>query len=140
MKKRWKAHKSKGQLVIDDNLGFQALLDTLPNELAVTVETWRRNTSNPQLAYYYGAVVKLICEHTGFSADEMDIVLKNLFLSEFVDIHGWTIRKPISKTAVSTKRFEEFLEDCRRWAATTLEVYIPLPNEVDLQETQWTSN
>jgi hypothetical protein len=135
MKKRWKAHIVKGQLTIAEPDAFNAYLTTLRGDLAVTVEAWKRKTSNPQLAYYYGVVVKLLCTHTGFSQDEMDSVLKNMFMSEYVEINHYIIRKPISKTAVSTLRFETFLEDCRRWAASALEVYIPLPNEVDFQET-----
>jgi len=141
MKKRWKAHKEQGRLIVDDADGYSGYLQTLPDkDLAVTVERWRKKTSSPQLAYYYGAIVRPLCEFTGFALDEMDITLKNMFLSEYVEVNNWTIRKPISKTAVSTARFEQFLEDCRQWAASKLDVYLPLPNEVDLEETLCSSS
>ncbi len=139
MKKRWKARRDHGKLVMDNPEGFQKYIETLPEEIAVTVERWHRRTSNPQMAYYYGAVVRPLCDHTGFTVNEMDFVLKNMFLAEFVEINDYVIRKPISKTQVSTSRFEIFLQDCRQWAQSVLDVSLPLPNEVNLQERICTS-
>jgi hypothetical protein len=117
-------------------MGFDAYMDSLKGDIAITAEPWTRKTSNPQFAYYYAVPVKLLADHTGFTKDEMDVVLRNKFLSRPVSVpvkdgEFLMVCKVLSKTAVTTAQFEEFLTEVRNWAIADLGVVIPLPNEVD---------
>ena len=136
--KRWKARRTGLSLNINPESldDFRAHINTLPfnTQLAVTVTRWQRRTSNPQLAYYFGVVVELLSEHTGFTKEEMDFLLKNRFVYSYVNVNGVTLKKVLSKTTTSTARFEEFLETTRRWAEADLGVLIPLPNEAEIND------
>ena len=134
MKKRWRARNNGGKVVLETPQAFEEHVKGLGQELAVTVETWRRTTTNPQFAYYYGVVLQILSDFTGFTRDEMDVVLRNRFLSEFTEIKGQILRKTFSKTTVSTLRFNQFLDEVKRWAAQEFDLYIPDPNEVELDQ------
>ncbi|MCE5185049.1 MAG: hypothetical protein LLF76_02865 [Planctomycetaceae bacterium] len=131
MKKRWRAINKGGHITLCDPEGFRKHTEVLGPFLAVTVENWQRTTSNPQFAYYYGVVLQILSAYTGFTRDEMDVVLRDMFLSDFVHVQDRILRKTYSKTTVSTGRFNLFLEEVKRWAAEEFGLYIPDPNEVD---------
>jgi len=86
-------------------------------------------------AYYWGIVVAAISEHTGYEAHETHELLKQLFLPKPIylrDGGGDVIAKVVisqTTTTLTTKDFYEYVEKIRRFAATTLNVYIPDPNE-----------
>jgi len=85
----------------------------------------KKNRSNQQNRYYWGVICKLVADHTGYTPDEIHQILAHEFISYEKDGKVFTM----STTKLKTSEFEAYLEDCRRWAATTLQVYIPLPNE-----------
>ena len=89
----------------------------------------KKQRSNPQNAYYWGVVIKLIHDHTGQDINTIHGVLTGMFLK----VKDWLDKERIrSTTELTTVEFEEYLEKCRQWAAIALEVYIPLPNEVEI--------
>lgn len=136
MRRRWRGRIVNGLLCMENADEYQAYLSTLEGrEVAVVVTRWTRTTSNPQYAYYYGVVLKLLSDHTGFTRDEMDDILKDMFLYEYATLpSGQLIRKKISKTVVTTKEFAEFIEEVKRWASIELGVVIPDPDEVEYRE------
>jgi hypothetical protein len=93
----------------------------------VTVKEWKPYTSNDQYGYYYGVVLPIISDEVGHSVEELDVILKNKFLYEYVKIGEELIKKPRSKTAVTTLEFSKYIEEVVRWAATVLSVIIPDP-------------
>ena len=138
MRKRWRAHLEgpDGDLDIHQAQDFSQYLKTLKGDIAIIVEPWKKTTSNPQFAYYYAVPVRLIADHTGFTKDEVDVVLRNKFLSLPISVpvkdgECLMVRKVLSKTSVNTAQFEEFLTEVRNWAIADLGIVIPLPNEVD---------
>ena len=90
--------------------------------------------SLPQYKYYFGVIVDLISEHTGYTKKEVDYMLKDEFWFDILHVNtksGIKEKRVIkSKTEMSTVEAEEFYSNCRRWASQ-LEpsCYIPEPNE-----------
>ena len=88
-----------------------------------------KQRSNPQNAYYWGVVIKMIADHTGERPDRIHGVLTDMYL-KVADCLGKERVK--STTELTTVEFEEYAESCRRWASIALDMYIPLPNEVEV--------
>ena len=98
-------------------------------EIAVSVTKWRKPRSDNQNGYYWGCVIELLCEHSGYTPDEMHEALKQLFLAD----KTLQIPKVRSTTDLNTLEFEEFLSKVRTWASLELQVNIPLPREYENQ-------
>ena len=90
----------------------------------------RDNRSNAQNRYYWGVVIKMISDYTGFFPDEVHEVLKTKFLGyEKALPTGEAVKVSLSTAELDTYDFEQYLEQCRIFAASDLEIIIPLPNE-----------
>lgn len=98
----------------------------------------KKNRSNSQNRYYWGCVLPLVSDHTGFTIEEAHEVLKYKFLK------GWkNIKNPKkeyieveyvrSTTSLDTKSFEEYMTKVREFASADMGLYIPEPNE-DIKE------
>ena len=86
--------------------------------------------STKQNAYYWGVVLGEITEPTGHTAEELHEAFKAEFLT--IDkMHG--LRIIGSTTDITTMAFEDYLRKIRDFASSNLGVYIPKPNEVNLQ-------
>ncbi len=99
-----------------------------------------KGRSGCQNRYYWGVVIDLLSEHTGFDREEMHEVLKHKFLRKTVWIHkkgGIEEQSIITKstTGLTTKQFEEYLSGIRQWASADLGVFLPEPNEADYADT-----
>jgi hypothetical protein len=120
---------SDGKLTLVNPERFRRALRGLLNApVDVTVRRHRRTRSDRQHRYYFGVVVEILSEFTGYTSDEMHDALKWKFLQ--VD-PGSSLPTVRSTTNLTTVEFEDFLERVRMWAAADLRVVIPLPNEVD---------
>ena len=95
-----------------------------------------KQRSNPQNKYFHGLVLPIIAEHTGYSTDEVKDLVKSMFLKREMMVKTKEGMKEVStvrgSAVLSTKEFEKFMEDIRRWASFELGLFIPLPNEGDL--------
>ena len=102
-------------------------------EIAVTVR--RTVRSLQQNAYYWGVVIQVISDHTGYTPDEVHEFLKMKFIPKRLALSDGNgeIRDEFviggSTRKMNTIQFGEFMEDCRRFAAETLDCFIPDPNE-----------
>lgn len=120
-----------GNLILDNNDKFRNYLSGLEGkEIELTVEPIRKHRSNNQNAYYWGVVIELLCGHTGYTSNEMHDALRMLFLMDR-RINPPRIK---STTSLDTKEFEEYLTNIRQWASLDLGVYIPDPNEIEVQK------
>jgi len=104
-------------------------------ELRVSMTRARATRSQLQNRWYWGCVVGLVAEHTGYTPDEIHEIYKAKFipkrlalanhnghiLSEFV-IGGTTTR-------LDTLEFSEYCTRIQEWAAEALGVVIPDPDE-----------
>ena len=119
----------RGKVVFDNvDLLNGYLISLEGKEVEVIVRRRKKSRSLPQNAYYFGVCIKLLCETTGYTDDEMHIALKMMFLQDKTR----KIPTLISTTSLTTVSFEEYLEKIRQWAAQELSCSIPLPNEVDI--------
>lgn len=91
----------------------------------------RRNTrSQSQNAYYWGVIIDMISKYLGYFPDEMHEILKRKFLPlRTIRLKDEEIVIPESTTKLDSGEFENYLEAIRVWAATDLNLTIPLPNE-----------
>lgn len=108
-------------------------------EVQLTIEKKKKLRTTKENNYYWGVVVRMICESEGydpFSENERNQVHLGL-REKFLGIEKSGIFKIIkSTTTLSTVEMENYLDRIRLWAALSrdeggLGLYIPLPNEVD---------
>lgn len=129
------ARVERGKLFIRNRRGFDQqvaqLRDGLELELALTRR--RATRSLPQNAYYWGVVVELLAEHTGYTPDEIHDICKALFIPKKLSVqdgNGEVVGQFViggSTRTLNKIEFGEYMESIRRWAAETLDVVIPDP-------------
>lgn len=79
-----------------------------------------------QNKYYWGVVIKILSQHTGYTSDETHQELARMFLS-----YESNSKRFVRSTAkLNTFDFEQYMDKCRKWAQEEMNVLIPLPNEV----------
>lgn len=121
--------------------------------ITITVKRFHRPRSNQQNKYYWGVVLEIISEYTGYSPEEVHEMMRAKFLSHVLkmkikrrakaakELHAKRKnKKPIPKaiwirvskstTDLTTVQFEKYLEKIKRFAATKLDgLYIPDPEK-----------
>jgi len=121
----------RAKLVTD--IDFQNHLHSLEGcEVDVTVEKHRSSRSSNQNRYYWGVVIQIISDETGYSRDEMHEILRSKFLREEAEIGNDKIGYSRSTTSLKTNEFEDYMSQIRQWSSVELNCYIPEPNEVDV--------
>ena len=99
-------------------------------KVIITLDNPKRR-SKEQNAYYFGVVLKLLADHTGYTTDEMHEICKYKFLGiDNKEIEGESIPIINSSRTLSTSDFMGYIEEIKQWAAT-LNVVIPDPNQED---------
>jgi hypothetical protein len=99
-------------------------------KLRVEIGPYSPKRSNNLNSYYWGVVVKMISDATGYESDEVHDILAMKFLPpRIVEIGGEAHAVRTRTSKLSTVDFQQFCEDCKRWAASELSLYIPDPNE-----------
>ena len=88
--------------------------------------------SQRQNAYYFGVVLKTIGDDVGYTVEEMHQLMAKEFLSYEKSPGELFVR---STTSLNTKEFEDYLAKVRRFAATELSIFVPLPNETEFAYT-----
>ena len=123
-----KVNNSTLQLETPDK--FRNYLYSLKGQqVEVVVRLPRKDRSIPENKYYFGVVVHLISEHTGYTPEEVHEFLKLKFLSKIIVLAGKDERIPRSSTELSTKEWEKWMTEIREWTAMDLGFYIPEPNQ-----------
>jgi hypothetical protein len=111
----------------------RALRSMKDGEVLIRIERLRATRSQRQNAWYWGVIVQLLAEHTGYTPDEMHEVLKAKFIPKrfaVADGNG-EIRDELviggSSAALNTVEFGEYCEAIQQWAASELGIVIPDP-------------
>lgn len=95
----------------------------------ITVRKTRSKRTDLQNRYYFGIVVALLSEATGYEPDEMHELMAMKFLRiEDDPLTGSPRRKRTPKT--DTAEFAEYVNQVIRFAAVELGLYIPSSDEV----------
>jgi len=108
----------------------ERLLGVAKHGVLISVSKKKFKRSSEQNKYYWGVVVKMISDETGYEPAEVHDLLKGAFLQTGEINIGGIIQPTYKSTAsLDTAEFEEFLERCRRFASMNLSLIILLPNE-----------
>ncbi len=131
----WQATKSKGFFEVarfdDLCVWLGRFKDGEPLELVIRKP--RKHPTDAQRKYYWKVIVGMIMEYTGIEEkEEVHYMLKSMFLCKINKLG----LKVVGSTEgdLDTKSREEFHGKCRRWALNYLGLKIPLPNEVDIDD------
>lgn len=102
-------------------------------EIAVTIR--RASRSVAANAWYWGVIIQVISEHTGYTPDEVHEFLKAKFIPKRLAIangNGEVVDEYVlggSTRKMNTIEFSEYCTQIQQWAAETLDCYIPSPDE-----------
>jgi len=106
----------------------------------VTMERKRRSRSIQQNRYYWGVVVEMIHRQLiddGWEASKEDVheMLKAKYnIKElYNETTGEVMQTVRSTTDLSTTEFEAYNESCKRWAAETIGLVIPDPQQYEFE-------
>tara|TARA_Y100000401_G_scaffold1971_1_gene1430 strand:+ start:119 stop:517 length:399 start_codon:yes stop_codon:yes gene_type:complete len=95
----------------------------------VTISEYRPKRSGQLNQYYWGVVVKLISDYTGYTKEETHELLKQTFLKKKILVNDEWYDTTESTTKLSNKQMLVFIEQVKQWAAQTFYIYIPDPHE-----------
>lgn len=133
-----------GEVMLDDKRSFAADLKKLKDgSVLVRVERAYATRSVAQSRYYWGVVVELLSDHTGYTPDEIHELLKAKFIPKRLAIqdgNGEIKGEYViggTTTKLTTKEFSDYCGAIQRWAAEELGVVIPDPNETDTTAAWW---
>lgn len=79
-----------------------------------------------QNKYYWGVVITIFADYTGYLKEECHQILTEKFLQYTKSGREFTR----SSKQLDTKEFEEYVKKCRMWLYHEHQLHIPLPNEV----------
>jgi hypothetical protein len=123
-----------GKLEIRNRAGLsQALRGMKDGEVLITIERVKATRSSQANRWYWGVIVQMLSDHTGYTPDEMHSVLKAKFIPKrFAVANGnGEIQDELviggSTAILNTVEFSEYCEAIRMWAAESLSVVIPDP-------------
>ena len=103
-------------------------------EWEMVIKRYRKKRGNPANRYHWGVIVKMICDDTGNSAEDIHEYLLGEHVGwETYDVLGNLKKRPSRRSHdMDNETFENFNEWCRAWAAQNLAMVIPLPGETIL--------
>ena len=124
---------NKGRLILETPDRFRVHLSRYEGQqVEFSLRKKKSQRSPEQNRAYFGIAVEILCEHTGFSREEMHEALKQKFASRIDEKTGLTIVE--STASMDTVRFMRYYDDIQKWAAEFLNVYIPSPGEPPMVE------
>ena len=96
----------------------------------VEIKAFKKDRTSPQNRYYWGIVLKMASEYTGYTCDELHELFKNSFLQGHEVVVGdKRVLVTPSTTKLSTVEFNDYIEDVCRYLSATLGLVVPQPNE-----------
>jgi hypothetical protein len=128
------ARIEKGKLIFTDPVNYSKVISSLEGKaVVVNIKEPRSQRSINQNGYYWGVVINILADFTGYSDDEVHEILKAKFLSAEKKVGNEVVKYAISTTTLDTLEFEDYCHKIREWASASLNVYIPVPGEVDFE-------
>ena len=127
------ARIKNGKIVFKEPIILSKLLSEFQDkDVVVTVKLVRNKRSLNQNSYYWGVVIKILAELTGYGGTEMHDILRAKFLSGSGELGNEIIKFSRSTTELDTSEFEEYLTDIREWSSSMMDCFIPLPDEIEI--------
>ena len=128
MKKIFRGKVEKCKVVLHDQRGYDLFVASLNSkDIEITIGRPSKTRSNQENRYYWGVVIKLLSELTGYTNDEIHDAMRMKFL---INRDGKVVTLKSTKN-LTTIQFEEYMTKIRQWANSELDCYIPEPNEVE---------
>lgn len=126
-----------GRLVRNRSMLDKAVKSFEGESVSMTIEKEKKTRSTSQNRYYWGVVVKLISEGLTESWGEVvtsdlthEFLKTNFSFEEIVNEETGEIYKKIISTAdTGTSVFMDYIENCKQFAMSYLNVNIPDPDE-----------
>jgi hypothetical protein len=120
-------HVENGKLIYDAPHKFTSHLETLEGKkVEITVRKLRTQRSQEANRYYWGIVLKVMSDYTGYDSEDCHEILKRKFLT--ID-RGTEHERSLSTAKLSSEDFWKYLEDVKNYLGM-LGLYVPEPNEV----------
>ncbi len=108
-----------GEFIPDDRSTYRtAIIAQEDKRVTVSISRERKDRSIQENSYFHGVILKVISDELGYTPQEVKGILK------------WVFKIPRT-SELSTVEFEDFCTKIRTWASTDLNIFIPLPNEID---------
>lgn len=133
-----KVQIQEGKLILEREEFAKEISYQKDGDYLLTIKKIYKNRTIPQNSYYWGKVVEDIVNAINASRDVTNRVDKDgvheFLTQEFApnkDL-GDGMQIKIRTHEMDTVQFEQYLSDCRQWAAIFLGIYIEEPNEDDL--------
>lgn len=123
----WHGEVKNGKLDLWRRDAFGKHVASLDGRVELVIRKHKAQRSSNQNRYLHGVVFALIAEDTGEDAD----VIKDYLATKFLLVEDTRFPHRRSTADLNTAEMTEFIEQCRRWAATELRINIPSPGEAD---------
>lgn len=123
----------KGRFWANDQEIYDSYIQSFEGKtVEMSIREWKKERSDKQNRYYWGVIVKLISESTGYSDDETHSILSSMFLKDHKELGGKRYTVVKSTTSLKTDEFKQYTEECKRFAATELGIFIPDPTQIQI--------
>jgi len=99
----------------------------------ITIREQKNRRSLNLNSYYWAVVVRLVSVETGYDKEEAHEILKSMFLRTKYQIKGIWVDGMKSTTKLSNQEMSDYIEEVKRFASSSLGLYIPDPNEVEYE-------
>lgn len=128
----------KGQLKIRNRKRFEDEFKGWRDcNVTITIERSHATRSHAQNAWYFGVILKMISDETGYTQQELHEFFKTKFNAKTIAIVDQKTGEVTSEqvigqttTTLNKLQFGEFCESVRHWAAEQLGLDIPDPKGI----------
>ena len=118
-----------GKLILDNPRYWKGMVMGFADaKVRIVLEKVRGTRTQKQNRYYWGVVLELIAEHTGYLAEEVHEVMKSKFLRQKKVWRGGEITVLRSTSDLTSDEFGEYIEQVRAEGAE-MEIDIPLADK-----------
>ena len=129
-----KAFVKNGKITFQNREQFDKdLSNNEGKNVYITIREQKNRRSLNLNSYYWAVVVRLVSNETGYDNEEAHEILKSMFLRTRYQIKGIWVDGMKSTTKLSNQEMTEYIEEIKRFASSSLGLYIPDPNEVEYE-------
>lgn len=120
------------KLQLDSRDQFDTYLLSLEGkQVEVTVEKMKRKRTVDQNSYYW-LILTTIGKELGYTSHDVHELMKSMFLKRPLWVRGKFVSTTRSTTSLDTIEMTEYIERIRQWAAEELNINIPDPVTVQM--------
>jgi len=123
-----------GKFILADRVRFNSYVRSLKGEVEMILRRRRRIRSIRANAYYWGVVLDVISDATGFTSEELHQVFKRKFLGYYRSYKGKKFIFVRSTASLSSFDFWEYINKICEFASKEFQIYVPAPGEFDEPE------